>query len=90
MKLPGSDNQETLYHLIQKKSLTSIDLRKLTKSSYPPARIADCEDFGIQIHHGREPYVNRRGKKTTVAKYTLLTPVKDAKRIYREMVKSGE
>lgn len=88
MKQPVSDNQSTLYHLIQKKSLTSIELRKLTKSSYPPARIADCEDFGVEILHSREPYVNRRGKKTAIAKYTLVTPVRDAKRIYDQMARS--
>lgn len=88
MKQPSTDNQETLYHLIQNRSLTSIELRKLTKSSYPPARIANIKDYGISIHRENEKYVNRRGKKTTIARYTLMTPIRDAKKIYNEIVKA--
>lgn len=87
MKLPknASDNVCTLFYLIQNRSLTSIELRKLTKSSYPPVRIADCKALGLSIHATYEPYVNRNGHKSRIARYTLLSPIKQAKEIYKKL-----
>jgi hypothetical protein len=90
MKSPSTDNQATLYYLIQKKSLTSIELGKLTKSSYPPARIRNLKEGGVEIHSEPVPYVNRRGKKSKIAKYTLTTPAKEAKEVYKKMVSVGD
>ena len=82
MKPPKTDNQSTLYHLILNRSLTSIELRKLTKSSYPPARLRNIQDLGISIHTTYEPYTNRRGHKSRVARYTLISTIKEARKIY--------
>lgn len=81
----ASDNVSTLFWLIKNRSLTSIELRQLTKSSYPPVRIADCKAIGLSIHATYEPYINRKGHKSRVARYTLMTPLKDAKLIYKKI-----
>ena len=78
----ASDNVQTLYHLIKNRSLTSIELRQLTKSSYPPVRIADCKRMGLSIYATYEPYINRNGHKSRVARYHLATPIKEAVKIY--------
>lgn len=88
MKLPQplNDVQDTLLALIQNRSLTSIELRQITKSSYPPARILDCIKMGISIIPSLEKYVNRRGKVSNIARYTLVDIV-EAKKIYVNSVK---
>lgn len=90
MKAPSTDNQATLYYLIQKKSLTSIELRTLTKSSYPPARVRNLIELGLDILATPVKYVNRRGKASRIAKYTLLTPAPAAKKIYTQLLKNDE
>ena len=85
MTQPKTDTQSTLYYLIKNRSLTSIELRKLTKSSYPPARLKNCKDLGLSIHATYEPYINRRGQKSKIARYTLMTPIKEAVKIYNQI-----
>lgn len=89
MKLPQplNDVQDTLLALIQNRSLTSIELRQITRSSYPPARINDVESLGISIIPTSEKYINRRGKVSNIARYTLATPLEMAKKIYVNSVK---
>lgn len=84
---PKSDTQHTMFALIGHGSLTSIELRKITKSSYPPARIKDCKKAGLTIISKSEKYVNRRGEKSHVSRYFLLTKIKEATRIYKQLVK---
>jgi len=81
--LTVSDNSETLRFLIRYKSLTSIQLKELTKSSYPPARIRNLVEMGVNIISKPVPYVNRRGKRSNIAQYTLATPAKEAKKVYK-------
>lgn len=87
MTLPRnpSDNVSTLFHLIKNRSLTSIELRKLTKSSYPRVRIADCKALGLSIRATYEPYINRNGHSSRIARYTLMTPITEAKKIYKKL-----
>lgn len=87
MTLPKnpSDNTATLFWLIKNRSLTSIELRQLTSSSYPPVRIADCKKLGLSIHATYEPYVNRNGHSSRIARYTLMTPITEAKKIYKKL-----
>lgn len=85
MTQPKTDTQATLFYLIKNRSLTSIELRNLTKSSYPPARIADCNHLGLSIHATYEPYINRNGHKSKIARYTLMTTIREAKRIYNQI-----
>lgn len=85
MKQPQTQNQEVLYHLIKNRSLTSIELRRLTNSSYPPARCADLKEYNISIIHTTEPYTNKYGKKTHITRYSLANPIKEAKKIYNEL-----
>lgn len=87
MTLPKnpSDNVSTLFHLIKNRSLTSIELRRLTKSSYPPARLKDIKDLGLSIHATYEPYKNRHGHSSRIARYTLMTPINEAKKIYKKL-----
>lgn len=81
-----TDTQDTLLALIKNRSLTSIELRRITKSSYPPARINDVEKEGISIITTREKYRNRRGEVSSIARYTLATPMNEAKKILKRMV----
>lgn len=85
MKPPTTQNQEVLYHLIKNRSLTSIELRRLTNSSYPPARIKCVKDYGISIIHSSEPYKNKHGNSTHISRYTLASTVKDATKIYNQL-----
>lgn len=87
LPLPENDTQETLLALIVSQSLTSIDLRRITRSSYPPARIRNVRDLGIDIYTSYEPYINRRGEKSSIARYHLATPLVTAKKIYKQLVK---
>lgn len=84
---PTSDTQHTLLALITWKTLTSVQLRKLTKSSYPAARIFDLSKAGLSIFSKPEKYTNRRGKVTNISRYFLQTPTKEAKKIYKQLVK---
>lgn len=88
MKLPAptNDTQDTLLALILNRSLTSIELRRMTKSSYPPARVADCKKH-VSIYATYEPYINRRGEKSSIARYHLATSIIEAKKIYKQLVK---
>jgi hypothetical protein len=83
---PKTDTAETLLALIKNRSLTSIELRKITKSSYPPARIKNCIDAGVSIYATRERYVNRRGEVSSIARYHLGSPIREAVKIYKKMV----
>lgn len=85
MKPPTTQNQQVLYHLIQKRSLTSIELRQLTNSSYPPARLYQLKDYGISFIPSTEPYTTKQGKRTHIARYTLATTIKEAKKIYNQL-----
>lgn len=87
LPLPLNDVQDTLLALIQNRSLTSIELRRMTNSSYPPARKKNLEDLGISIITTFEKYINRRGKTSNIARYTLATPLEMAKKIYVNSVK---
>jgi hypothetical protein len=82
---PNSDTAETLLALIKNRSLTSIELRKITKSSYPPARIKNCIDAGVSIYATREKYVNRRGEVTSICRYHLGSPIKEPIKIYKKI-----
>lgn len=88
MKLPAphSDTQQTLLALILNRSLTSIELRRITKSSYPPARIRNVRDLGVSIYATYEPYINRSGEKSSIARYHLATSIIEAKKIYKQLV----
>lgn len=83
---PKSDTQQTLLALIRNRSLTSIELRRITRSSYPPARIKNCIDAGVSIYATRERYVNRRGEVSSIARYHLGSPIREAVKIYKKMV----
>ena len=87
MTLPknASDNVSTLFHLIKNRSLTSIQLRQLTKSSYPPARIKNLKDLGISIIPSSEKYVSRNGKVSHITRYLLATPIIEAKKIFKQL-----
>jgi hypothetical protein len=86
MKPPTTQNQEVLYHLIKNRSLTSIEIRQLTNISYPPARCANLQDYGISLITSRERYVTKKHKKvTSIARYTLATTIKEAKKIYNTL-----
>lgn len=85
MKQPQTQNQEVLYHLIKNRSLTSVELRQLTHSSFPPARIKDLKDNDVSIIHSTEPYTNKYGKRSHISRYTLANPIKEAKKIYNEL-----
>lgn len=89
MKLPTptNDTQDTLLALILNRSLTSIELRRMTKSSYPPARCFDLKKSGISIIATREKYVNRRGEVKSISRYTLANTLTEAKKIYKQLVK---
>jgi len=88
LPVPKTDIQETLLQLILKRSVTSIELRQLTKSSYPPARIKDVKELGISIIPSTEKYVNRRKQVSHISRYTLATPMKTAKEIYLNLCKA--
>lgn len=87
MTLPKnpSDNVCTLFHLIKNRSLTSVELRRLTKSSYPPARLKNIRDMGLSIHATYEPYINRNGHKSKIARYTLMSTIAEAKKIFKKL-----
>lgn len=85
MTQPSTQNQEVLYHLIKHRSLTSIELRQLTSSSYPAARLHNLKDYGISINHTTEPYTNKYQKKTHISRYTLLNTIQEAKKIYKQL-----
>lgn len=87
MKLPNpkTDTHDTLLALILNRSLTSIDLRRITKSSFPPARCFDLREQGVPIQITSEKYRNRRGQVSTISRYTL-TDINQAKKIYKKLV----
>ena len=86
LKKDASDNAATLFHLIKNRSLTSIELRKLTKSSYPSARCFELKKkYGISFITTYERYVNRNKRTSRIARFTLATPLKDAKLIYKKI-----
>lgn len=92
MKLPipkksDSKHLQTLYHIIMNRQLTSVELSKLTRVGYPPRKIQLIEKLGIKIIHGSAPYTTKEGRKTRVAKYTLLSPMSEAKKLYKQLVK---
>ena len=80
MRQPKTQLQKTLFLLIKKSSVTSIELRNFTLSSYPPARINNLNELGLQIGSVPEKY-----KKTHISRYNLLSPVNEAKKIYHSM-----
>jgi len=82
-----SKHAETLLHLIENRQLTSVELSRMTNVGYPPRKIQMLEDNGIKIIHDRVPYTTSEGRKTTVARYTLLSPMKVAKSIYKKLAK---
>lgn len=79
-----SHTQETILGLIKKRSLTTNDLKEMTHSSYPPARIRNCRDLGLDIHPTREKYVDSRGKQSWITRYTLISPMKVAKELFKK------
>lgn len=81
MRKPLSQNQLTLHFLIKKRSVTSIELRKWTNSSYPPARIGYIEKMGVRINHTFEVY-----KKKSIARYTLLSTIDKAREVLAKML----
>lgn len=86
--IPESQLSSTLYWLIQKRSITSIELRELTNSSYPPARIHELKRYyGVSIHAKVEYYENKeKGVKHNVCRYYLLNPLKEAVKIYKSLI----
>lgn len=87
LPIPKNQTQDTLLALILNRSLTSIELRQLTKSSYPAARIKNIKDAGISIIHSTEKYEDRRGRVSHISRYLLATPINQAKKIYKSLVK---
>lgn len=92
MKLPAPTKRDpkhlqTLYHIIMNRQLTSVELAKLTRVGYPPRKVQRLEEMGLMFIHDRVNYTTREGKKTKVARYTLLTSISEAKKIYKQLVK---
>jgi len=85
MRKPLSQSELTLHFLIKKRSVTSIELREWTNSSYPPARIADIQRLGVRIIHDREKY-----NKKSIARYTLLSTIDKARGVLAKMLKERE
>lgn len=77
----------TLDLMIKNRQMTSPELSKATKVGYPPRKIQILEEKGVRFIHDLVPYITREGRKTMVARYTILTPIKEAKRIYKSLVK---
>ena len=85
LSAPKTQNAATLYMLINKRSATSIDLRNFTSSSYPPARIQNLKDMGLSIITSLEKHRTKQGRNIAIARYTLATPMKNAKELYEKM-----
>jgi hypothetical protein len=81
MKQPTTQVQATLWFLIRNTSVTSIELRNLTNSSYPAARIQNLKDIGLRI----DSRPHKHSKHCTIARYMLLTPKKEAISIYQKL-----
>lgn len=81
MKLPTTQLQSTLWALIKRSSVTSIELRNLTNSSYPAARIMNLKEMGLSI----DSRPHKHSKTCTIARYILMTPKPAAKLIYEKM-----
>lgn len=91
-KLPAPTKRDpkhlqTLYHIIMNRQLTSVELSRLTNVGYPPRKIQILEENGVRFLHDMVPYTTSEGKKTRVARYTLLSPMVQAKKIYKQLVK---
>ena len=79
-----SHTQETILGLIKKRSLTTNELRNMTNSSFPPARIKNCRDLGLDIH-AKEKSIDNRGKQSWITRYTLISPMKVAKELFKRL-----
>lgn len=78
---------KTLYHIIMNRQLTSVEISRLARVGYAPRKIQILEEKGIRFNHDLVPYQPKEGRKTQVARYTLLSPMKEAKKIYKQLIK---
>lgn len=85
LTMPSNQNAETLLALIQWKSLSSVQLRRLTTSSYPPARINDLKRRGVRIRNTYTQYKKARGRVVLIARYILTMPKIKAAAIYKKI-----
>lgn len=76
----------TLYHLIMNRQLTSVEISRLTRVGYPPRKVQILEEKGLRFIHDLVPYTTKEGVKTNVARYTLLSSITEAKKIYKKLV----
>jgi hypothetical protein len=84
----GTKNKvkKTLYWLIRNKKITSVRLAQLTNVGYPPRKIQILKELhGIEVGHTLVDYITSEGRKCKIAMYELLSPKKDAIKVYEKL-----